>query len=169
MMRRPLPDYPVRAIETWRRTEEGGVKWKTAAPVPLIGAALAQAIWDEYDAISSARTAGARGFRRLPRRRRPNLSKAPLRLGRYARQIPAKRIPRRPRRPPARRRRGRRASERKLRLLPLRRDLRRRLHDTPPPARLPDSGGGDGPMAARRTRAVERESGGWGVGGGWGG
>ena len=52
MMRRPLPDYPVRAIETWRRTEEGGVKWKTAAPVPLSGAALAK-YRDEYNAISS--------------------------------------------------------------------------------------------------------------------
>jgi len=51
MMRRPLPDYPVRAIETWRRTEDGGVKWKTAAPVPLSGAALA-AYRDEYNTIS---------------------------------------------------------------------------------------------------------------------
>ena len=52
MIRRPLPDYPIRAIETARRAADGGSQWKTDAAIPLSERAL-DAYLDEYDAVST--------------------------------------------------------------------------------------------------------------------
>ena len=52
MMRYPLPEYPIRAIETGRWIRDEGYAWKTAAAIPL-AEDEAPRYRDEYDAISA--------------------------------------------------------------------------------------------------------------------
>ena len=59
MMRYPLPEYPIRAIETGRWIQDEGFAWKTAAVIPLTGDAAA-GYRDEYEALASSREPLAR-------------------------------------------------------------------------------------------------------------
>ena len=52
MMRYPLPEYPIRAIETGRWIRDEGFAWKTAAAIPL-AEDEAPRYRDEYDAMAA--------------------------------------------------------------------------------------------------------------------
>ena len=150
VIRRPLPDYPIRRIGIGQNVP--GDKWlyRTAIPMPVSDEARAYYI-RKYETVAAGGV--------------PLLSGAEY--GVYLDGGEAKRLPRRhSRRPP---RAGTRFAQ--LRFRRLRRPFRRPLHDSPPPAGLRGGIGGNRALASGRRggvadagcgRGVERGASGFG-------
>ena len=153
----PLPDYPVRLVETGQWTSSDGALWSAAIPFADYDAPHRAAL----ESISGDPSTTGGGFD-IYANGGTLIYKGSVQRIRRARTLRPLHIPRRPNRPSFKRPRRRlRPRTPKLRLPPLRRDTRQQMRHHPKPAQLPNKPHRNGPMDPRRRRLVERPPRNW--------